>query len=278
MISTLFKRKPKVVAPTSPKVPDGVVVWAVGDVHGRLDLLKPLVEAIIADVAVSPADRKVVIFLGDYIDRGPDSRGVIRYLANLPQDTGVEWRFLKGNHEDAMLTFLDNPSFGVNWCEYGGDAALASYGLKPPEMKHRVEAWTRVAADLEHKVSRQEREFLDALEYSISIGDYFFVHAGARPGVPLERQSERDLMWIRNSFLDSVELFEKVIVHGHTPTREVHLDQRRIGVDTKAYDSGVLTAVGLKGRLQVALQAVNSADDGIRVRTSALTRQNVGVG
>ena len=256
MISTLFKRKPKVVSPATPRVPDGVVVWAVGDVHGRLDLLKPLVEAIMADAAASSARQKVVIFLGDYIDRGPDSRGVIRYLTGLPADAGIEWRFLKGNHEEAMLTFLDEPGFGVNWCEYGGDAALASYGLKPPEMKHRAEAWARVAADLAHKVTAREREFLETLEYSISIGDYFFAHAGARPGQPLDRQTERDLMWIRNSFLDSEVAFEKVVVHGHTPTQEVHVDHRRIGVDTKAYGSGVLSAVRLEGDGRTLVQAL----------------------
>ena len=247
MISTLFKRKAKAsVASAVPCVPEGVVVWAVGDIHGRLDLLKPLVETIMADAAAVNASRKVVIFLGDYIDRGPDSRGVLRYLIDLPVDAGIEWRFLKGNHEEAMLKFLGDSSFGANWCEYGGDAALASYGLKPPEMKHRAEAWARVAADLDHKVTVKELLFLRTLEYSVSIGDYFFAHAGARPGVALDRQSERDLMWIRGSFLDDVTSFEKVVVHGHTPTKAVHVDHRRIGVDTKAYESGVLTAVKLK--------------------------------
>lgn len=262
MISTLFKRKPKPsVAPSVPRVPDDTVVWAVGDIHGCLDLLKALVDGIVADAASSDASRKVVIFLGDYIDRGPDSRGVLRYLIDLPKDVGIEWRFLKGNHEEAMLKFLDDPSFGPNWCEYGGDAALASYGLKPPEMKHRVEAWARVAADLDHKVTAQEREFLETLEYSLSVGDYFFAHAGARPGVALDRQSERDLMWIRNSFLDDETPFEKVVVHGHTPTPTPYLDHRRIGVDTKAYESGVLTAVRLERETRRLVGGTGSANE-----------------
>lgn len=263
MISTLFKRKPKApVAPVTPRVPDGEVVWAVGDIHGCLDLLKPLVEAILADAASIDAKRKVVIFLGDYIDRGPDSRGVLRYLMNLPKDAGVEWRFLKGNHEEAMLKFLDDPSFGPNWCEYGGDAALASYGLKPPEMKHRAEAWARVAADLDHRVTAEEREFLETLEYSLSIGDYFFAHAGARPGIALDRQSERDLMWIRGSFLDDGTTFEKIVVHGHTPKTEIHVDNRRIGIDTKAYASGMLTAARLEGSARRFLHTVTTKHGG----------------
>jgi len=263
MISTLFKkRRPRIAAPDRPETPQGTVVWAIGDIHGRLDLLQPLVEAIMVDAAASAAERKVVIFLGDYVDRGPDSRGVIRYLADLPADCGIEWRFLKGNHEEAMLDFLDDPSAGARWCEYGGDAALRSYGLKPPELKHKLEGWARVSADLDHKLTPRERAFLENLELSLSVGDYF--HAGARPGEPLDRQSERDLMWIRNSFLDSDVEFDKVVVHGHTPTREVHVDRRRIGVDTKAYDSGVLSAVRLEGATRVVVRAVEGETGVVR--------------
>ena len=260
MIASLFRRKPKTSAPAAPRTPDGEVVWAIGDVHGRLDLLKPLVEAIMTDAAASSAGRKVVIFLGDYVDRGPASRGVIRYLVDLPKDRGIEWRFLKGNHEEAMLNFLEDPTAGARWCEYGGDAALRSYGLRPPNLTHRVEAWARVSADLDHKLSPPERTFLEGLELSIGIGDYFFAHAGARPGAPLDRQSAHDLMWVRNSFLDSSVGFEKVVVHGHTPTRKVHIDDRRIGVDTKAYASGVLSAVRLEGTARAVMQAIGSAD------------------
>jgi serine/threonine protein phosphatase 1 len=274
MISTLFKKKKKVAvaAPENPRVPDGVIVWAIGDIHGRLDLLKPLVEAIMADAAASDADRKVVIFLGDYIDRGPESRGVIQYLAALPRTVGIEWRFLKGNHEEAMLDFLKDPTTGPTWCEYGGDATLASYGLRLPQMKHKPEAWKHLADDLDHKVTPAELEFLHGLELSLSIGDYFFAHAGARPGIPLDQQSERDLMWIRNSFLDSEVGFEKVVVHGHTPTAEVHVDRRRIGVDTKAYESGVLTAVQVHGASRDALQTEVRLNELVRIRRSPIVR------
>ncbi|MDP3080263.1 MAG: metallophosphoesterase family protein [Brevundimonas sp.] len=243
-------------APAAPAVPDGTAVWAVGDIHGRLDLLQPLVDAILADLHVSAATRKVVVFLGDYIDRGPDSRGVLQLLAGLSDVEGIEWRFLKGNHEQAMLGFLEDPSTGPKWCEYGGDNALRSYGLRVPDLAHRTEAWARVAADLRHKLTAREREFLKSLELSVTLGDYFFSHAGARPGVALDRQSSEDLMWIRQPFLNSRTAFERVVVHGHTPTLRVHADHRRIGLDTKAYDTGVLTALRLQGRERSLLQAV----------------------
>ncbi len=160
-----------------------------------------------------------------------------------------------------MLDFLDDPTTGVTWCEYGGDTTLASYGLRLPQMKHKPEVWRHLADDLNHNVTALEREFLEGLELSLSVGDYFFAHAGARPGVPLDQQSERDLMWIRNSFLDSDVEFGKVVVHGHTPTREVHVDRRRIGVDTKAYESGVLTALCLRKHERWLLKAVASAGE-----------------
>ena len=256
MLSKLFRSRTKVAAPASPAVPDGTVVWAVGDIHGRLDLLQPLVEAIVADPRDRAAKRRVVVFLGDYIDRGPDSRGVLRLLAGLSADQGVEWRFLKGNHEQAMLGFLDEPSAGPKWCEYGGDNALRSYGLRVPDLAHRTEAWARVAADLRHKMTARETEFLENLELSFTVGDYFFSHAGARPGVALDRQSPGDLMWIRQPFLDSQTAFEQVVIHGHTPTPRVHADHRRIGIDTKAYHSGVLSALRLEGFERDLLRAV----------------------
>ena len=256
MLSKLFRSRTQVAAPAVPAVPDGTVVWAVGDIHGRLDLLQPLVEAIVADLHDATATRKVVIFLGDYIDRGPDSRGVLRLLSGLSVVQGVEWRFLKGNHEQAMLGFLDDPSAGAKWCEYGGDNALRSYGLRVPDLAHRTEAWARVAADLRHKLTACETEFLENLELSVSVGDYFFSHAGARPGVALDRQSSEDLMWIRQPFLNSKVGFQQVVVHGHTPTPRVHADHRRIGTDTKAYDSGVLSAVRLEGHERSLMQTI----------------------
>lgn len=252
-----------------PAVPDGVAVWAIGDIHGRLDLLEPLVRSIMADADASSADRKIVVFLGDYVDRGPDSCGVLRFLADLPKDQGVEWRFLKGNHEETMLDFLSDPSVGPRWCEYGGDTTFASYGLKLPDLRHKTEAWAHLAADLDHRLTAKERRFLEALELTVTIGDYFFVHAGARPGVTLDQQSSGDMLWIRRTFLDSDVAFDRVVVHGHTPTKEVHADHRRVGIDTKAYASGRLTAVRLEGRRADYLQTETSDDGAVRVRLVA---------
>ncbi|HYD28117.1 metallophosphoesterase family protein [Brevundimonas sp.] len=259
MFLKLLKRRAPVRAPASPQVPAGTVVWAVGDIHGRDDLLAPLVEAIRADLRTMDAQRKTVVFLGDYVDRGPGSRAVLKRLAGLPADEGVEWRFLKGNHEETMARFLEDPSVGAQWCEYGGDATLQSYGLRPPDMKHRAEAWRHLASDLNHKLGADERDFLARLEMRISVGDYFFAHAGARPGEPLESQADEDLLWIRGTFLRSQQEFEKVVVHGHTPAAEVHADRRRIGIDTRAYESGVLTALRLRGGERRILQAVSAA-------------------
>lgn len=242
-------------------MPEQVVAWAVGDVHGRLDLLEPLVASIRADTVRSGARQTIVVFLGDYIDRGRDSRGVVEYLSALSAGDGIEWRFLKGNHEEAMLRFLEEPGFGPTWCEYGGDSALESYGLRTPDLKHRPEAWARLAADLDHKLSARERAFLENLELSTSVGDYFFAHAGARPGLALDRQTSKDLMWIRGSFLDSDVEFEKVVVHGHTPSLLVHSDHRRIGIDTKAYASGVLTALRLEGTDRTFVQAIERSGE-----------------
>lgn len=247
-----------------PVVPDGTVVWAIGDIHGRMDLLEPLVQGVMANTSQISPERTVVVFLGDYIDRGPRSREVIQYLCNLSRDCGVEWRFLKGNHEEAMLDFLADPATGQTWCDYGGDATLASYGLRLPQMKHRREGWAHLSADLAHKLAPAELAFLKNLELSVAVGDYFFAHAGARPGIALTDQSERDLMWIRGSFLDSDVHFEKVVVHGHTPSLTVRADHRRIGIDTKAYESGVLTALRLSGADQRVLQCV---DGEMRLRT-----------
>ena len=218
MFSRLFN-KPRSRPPA--RTPAGCVVWAIGDIHGRSDLSGALIEAIRADLAATSATRKVIIFLGDHIDRGPDSRGVLDQIVSVSSDPSLEVHTLRGNHEERIEAFLDQPDLGPSWCDYGGREALMSYGVVPPVMKGDVEGWTAAAAALREALPEAHVKLLHGQAYSVAIGDYFFAHAGARPGVALEDQSSDDLMWIRQPFLDHPVAFEKVIVHGHTPSEAV---------------------------------------------------------
>jgi serine/threonine protein phosphatase 1 len=258
MFAKLFNRRPS-AAPRRPAAPpEDTVVWAVGDIHGRLDLLAPLVEAMIADLDRASARRKVMVFLGDYIDRGPDSKGVIDLLVGLRTRGMFELHFLRGNHEDRMEAFLADAAYGPGWCDYGGREALQSYGVTPPFDKTDDAAWTTAHETLNAAVDPAQRAFLDGQAYSVSIGDYFFAHAGAEPGVPLDAQDPQQLMWVRQSFLDHPAPFERMVVHGHTPTEAVHADHRRIGIDTGAYATGVLTGLRLEGETRELLQTAVS--------------------
>lgn len=252
MLSRLFRDRSLRATSTTP--PD-CVIWAVGDIHGRVDLSGPLVEAIRADLSATTASRKVVVFLGDYVDRGSDSRAVLDQLVSLAADPVLEARFIRGNHEDRMEAFLEDPRVGPGWCDYGGRDTLMAYGVNPPAMRGDPDAWAETARALAEALPGAHRTFLARQEGSVSIGDYFFTHAGARPGVPLADQSPEDLMWIRQAFLDHPTRFEQVVVHGHTPTEQVVSDARRIGVDTGAYATNILSAVRLEGVTRALLQA-----------------------
>jgi serine/threonine protein phosphatase 1 len=254
------------------RVPDGCVVWAVGDIHGRADLSGPLIAAIRADLIGASASRKVIVFLGDHVDRGPDSRGVLDQIAEVLADPALEVHTLRGNHEERMEAFLNQPDLGPGWCDYGGREALMSYGVAPPVMKGDAEGWAAAATALRDALPDSHLRLLQNQAYSVTIGDYFFAHAGARPGVALEDQSPDDLMWIRQPFLEHAALFEKVVVHGHTPTDSVVSDARRIGVDTGAYGTNVLSAVRLEGETRALLQATGR---GASVRLSSMALSGV---
>jgi serine/threonine protein phosphatase 1 len=266
MLSRLFPDRP---ARPASRTPPDCIIWAVGDIHGRSDLADRLIQAIRADLYAAEAKRKVVVFLGDYVDRGLDSKGVLNQLINLAADPGLEVRFIRGNHEDRMEAFLHDPQVGPSWCDDGGRATLVSYGVSPPPMRGDAVAWAQASRALGDAFPESHRELLDGLENSASIGDYFFTHAGARPGVALAVQSPDDLMGIREPFLDHPGLFEQVVVHGHTPTEAVHSDVRRIGVDTGAYASNVLSAVRLSGETRVLMQATGRAGR-VTITTSPL--------
>lgn len=262
MISKYFRREPTVLKSPSRRLPDGMTLWAIGDVHGCLDLLHALATCVVEDAEARTDSKNIAVFLGDYVDRGPDSKGVLRYLCDLANTGNVEWRFLKGNHEETMARFLSDPTVGQKWCDYGGDATLASYGLARPQMRHRIEAWASLSKDLDHCLTKSERNFIDTLEISFSVGNYFLSHAGAKPGVPLHKQSSKDLMWIRESFLNSRVQFERIVIHGHTPASVVYADDRRIGVDTKAYATGRLSAVRITNETCEVVQAVRELKNG----------------
>lgn len=229
--------------PRDYRVPEGSRVYAVGDVHGELKLLKTLLRRIEADQAAAPDFEHRVIFLGDYIDRGPDSRGVIDCLTALAVDQ--RYRFLKGNHEDAFLDVLDGKTDELSaWLRFGGRETLASYGIAERSV---AMGGPFLRAQLNERVPPAHFDFLASLELAIEIGDYLFVHAGIRPGVDIARQADADLMWIRREFLSHEGHHSHMVVHGHTISREVEVKHNRIGVDTGAYASGVLSAIVLEG-------------------------------
>lgn len=256
--------RPQAAAPAAPVMPRGVIVFAIGDVHGRADLLELMLRHI-TEEAGSVEDRRVLLVcLGDYIDRGPRSRQVVDQLLALRGAPNLEVRYLRGNHERIFLDFLADPvRNGPSWCAYGGREALASYGVVAPEPdEDEEETWLAAREALRAALPQAHLSFFEGLETSFEIGDYFFAHAGAKPGVPLEAQVEEDLLWIREPFLRGRRRFEKVIVHGHSPEAEVHVDDRRIGLDTGAYATGVLSAARLEGEARRLIQT--HRDDGGR--------------
>ena len=223
-----------------PRVPDGCCVYAVGDIHGRMDLLERLLERIWAD---APTERNTLIFLGDYIDRGPASNAVLECLAEL-QRPGWDIVRLRGNHEQLLLEYLSNPDVYQLWRALGGAETLLSYGVRPPMFSNSKEL-LRAHEAFKANLPRAHLAFLTALPYAHTIGDYFFVHAGVRPNVRLQRQALQDLLWIRDDFLLWEERFEKFVVHGHTPTPEPELRANRANIDTGAFATGRLTVLAI---------------------------------
>ena len=232
-------------ATAEPRVPEGTRVYAIGDIHGRADLLRALQAKIVEDARRAPIERKVVVYLGDYVDRGLESRQVIELLMDAPLD-GFECVHLKGNHEAFMLDFLDDASMGPAWFANGGLATILSYGVGLGDGVRAEARAEHAQAAFRAALPSRHREFLAALPYMHVEGDYAFVHAGIRPGVPLERQSSQDLMWIRQEFLGSSVRHPKMIVHGHSIHFTPEVKTNRIGIDTGAYATGALTCLVLE--------------------------------
>ena len=230
---------------SAPRVPDGRRIYAVGDIHGHIDLLARLHALILADAETARDLRRVVVYLGDYVDRGPGSFDVLDVLINDPL-AGFEGVHLKGNHEDMMLDFLAGPAEPL-WTGNGGVATLASYGVEPPVMLYHPPDLETFRRRLRAAIPPNHLGFLRGLRLCHTDGDYFFVHAGVRPGVPLDDQDPYEMMWIRDRFLLSDADFGKRVVHGHTPCPVPEVLGNRIGIDTGAYFSGRLTCLVLEG-------------------------------
>lgn len=221
-------------------------IYAIGDIHGRADLLEDLLRQIYEDAA-DCASPPHLVYLGDYMDRGFESRRVLDILLS-DTSTAFQRYYLKGNHEAAMLRFLRDYRFGPQWAQFGGSETLVSYGVQPPRIRTDVEDWRIAQEALVEALPQSHLDFLNSLSLIVRLGQYAFVHAGVRPGRPLDEQEENDLLWIREPFLQDKSRHEAVIVHGHTPLRDPYADERRIAVDTGAYLTGRLTAVRLEGQ------------------------------
>jgi serine/threonine protein phosphatase 1 len=226
-----------------PHTPVGERIYAVGDIHGRADLLVALLARIDDDLSARPIGDAVQVFLGDYIDRGPDSRQVLDLLIDRQRQHKV--LCLKGNHEVYAVQALREPSVVSEWLKMGGVATLLSYGVMPASHDD-VQTQRETAAAFRRALPDSHQHFLRRLALSFSYGDYFFAHAGVRPEIPLQQQYERDLLWIRDDFLLHEEDFGKVVIHGHTPTPEPEIRSNRINIDTGAYATGRLTCLVLE--------------------------------
>jgi len=236
-----------------PSVPEGTRVYAVGDIHGRLDLLDRLHAIIVNDWNTAPTQVAHLIYLGDYVDRGPNSAGV---LERLSQEMFVGFRrtLIGGNHEEMLLAFLDDPNAGTAWRQLGGLETLLSYRVDVPRVL-ADQGFGGLANELAARIPDHHLALLKSLTLATSVGDYFFCHAGVRPGVPLSAQTPRDLRWIRQEFLSSDQDFGAVVVHGHSPTEQPDVRANRINIDTGAYATGCLTCLVLEGETRRFLQA-----------------------
>lgn len=236
---------------TGRTVPAGERVYAIGDLHGQFDLLEAMSAVILHLETILPAKRSRQVFLGDYVDRGPDTASVIEWLVNAP--SAIERVCLCGNHEALMLGYLESPEALDAWRSVGGGDTLASYGISRRLQGDRASR-TRMWREFKLTFPAQHRQFLSELHTVYQVGEYIFAHAGLRPGVPLGQQSVRDLLWIRSEFLDSEAEFEGMVVHGHSPARDVVFRRNRIGVDTGAYVTRVLSCVMLEADEATVIQ------------------------
>lgn len=225
--------------------PAGLRAYGIGDVHGRLDLLRDLLARIGRDDEERPEARTFIVLLGDLVDRGPDSRGVVDYLLTRPAGP-ARMVYIKGNHEELFLRVLDGEEEVVNdWLTYGGYECAESYGVSKGSTLNSTPA--EIIERLRSAVPDSHRRFLADMADTFRFGDYLFVHAGIRPGIPVDEQTGKDLRWIREGFIDDRSDHGLCVIHGHTIVDGPEQHSNRIAVDTGAYKNGVLTAIGLEG-------------------------------
>lgn len=248
-----FWQKAPAIWDSRPEIPAGHRVYAVGDVHGHDDLLGELIARIEADNQSRSSADVTIVFLGDLIDRGPQSAAVVERL-RLYRPLGVRVEFLTGNHEEVLLRILNGETALVSdWLRFGGAQCARSYGLNSSSLA-RMPADQAISA-LRSAIPSEHQAFLASFADTFGAGDYLFVHAGIRPGVSIGQQVQSDLRWIRGPFLDHPGRHEQMVVHGHTISTEIEEMPGRIGIDTGAYVHGVLTAIGLEGDQRWYLQA-----------------------
>lgn len=221
---------------------DDTVVYAVGDVHGCLKELLAAEDRIVADAAKVSAKRRVILLLGDLIDRGPQSADVLDHLTR-SAPPGFERMAICGNHDDTFLGFMEDPVANEGWLEFGGVETMQSYGMDVERLLRQRKGLASLAAVLRETVPERHVAYLSALPVSVRFGDTLFVHAGVRPGVPLADQQDEDFMWIREAFLGADHGLGLTVVHGHTPSKDPVFVPGRIGIDTGAYATGRLTVL-----------------------------------
>ncbi|TLP46127.1 serine/threonine protein phosphatase [Cohaesibacter sp. CAU 1516] len=224
-----------------PVAPDHI--FAIGDVHGCLDVQQKM-EARILEIAADLKGAKLILYLGDLVDRGMDSKGVLDHcLSELPD--GIERLSLCGNHDQAFLEFINQPDLEAHWLDWGGRETLMSYGIDVDKLVAKEGSKADLKAELETRIPPEHIAYLEALPLSLTIPEAHFVHAGLRIGVPIEAQEETDMLWIRDEFLVKEQASDRLVIHGHSPAPMPRMGKGRIGIDTKAVGGGPLTCLHL---------------------------------
>ena len=257
-IRSLFRSRPQL---PPPAVPQGERYYLIGDIHGRLDLFEAMVAAIEDDDASRPSMNTQVVLLGDLVDRGPDSAGVVALARSWQKERTV--RILAGNHEQMMLDAFKKPEILRHFLKHGGRETVISYGLSKKQFS--AMSLEELFEALPQFISKAERDYIASFEEYVVAGDYMFVHAGIDPNVPIEDQKRSDLLWIRERFLSHEGPLDKVVVHGHTIFNKVNDRGNRIGIDTGAFRSGVLSALVLEGDQRRIIQTIKDGDGPVEI-------------